>query len=264
MDKKQDYENLKDFFIKVEAEAFVKVIKDLRALERITTDDGRTVMNEEYLNSPLYRDVVSLCKLLQNDRIEGLKVIEDVLTDRENKLSRANDSIDRLKVKIEKLKAEKQRQSVDIDELKTENDRLKAEIAEIQAANKELSFYVDMWKSRTAEREAEAEAYLTLAVDLEQEKEKKRQALVCNGKALELPPRIIKEVIRLWCQGHTIKEINADTGASRGQIERIVKGDLKHKESRKKVLRAINYLLKVNQNVVFIDKLKTLKDLYSK
>lgn len=159
---------------------------------------------------------------------------------------------------------EKETQSMqaDIDELRAENDSLKKELEKLKEANSELSFYMDLWKQRTTEREAEAQSYLDYAAELEQEKEKKRQSMVCNGKALELPPRVIKEVIRQWCLGGKIKQIQSETGASRGQIERIVKADLKHKESRKKVLKCINHLLKVNQNQEYIDKLKALKTKY--
>ena len=229
MDHREIFEKLKEVFKDDEGEAFTQILKTIRSLQVMKDDKGQVVRNMTLLNSTLLKDITAFCVVVQQNRIAGFE------------------------------EAEK-----NIQKFKAENDSLKKELEELKEANKELSFYLDMWKKRTEESRAEADTYLTLAADLEKEKEDKRQSLVCNGKALELPPRVIKEVIRLWCLGGSVKKIAEETGASRGQIERIVKGNLKHKESRKKVLRAINHLLKVNQNMVFIDKLKALKDLYSK
>lgn len=250
MDKRQEFENLKDFFKGEESKAFVQICQTIRSLQIMKDENGRTVRNMTLLNSTLLKDIAAFCVVLQNNRVAGMEAADNLLNGKEKA--------------IQKLKAENGSLKKQNDILISENDSLKKELEELKEANKELSFYLDMWKKRTEERETEAQSYLEYAVELEDEKEKKRQSLVCNGKALELPPRVIKEVIRQWCLGRSIKQIQADTGASRGQIERIVKGNLKHKESRKKVLKSINYLLKVNQSVVFIDKLKTLKDLYSK
>lgn len=257
MDKKQEaYEKLKKFFNDAEADAFIRVLKDLRSLERIESEGGRMVLNETYLNSPLFSDVCDLCVLLQKNRIMGQKAAEEIFKGVEKKLEEAQET-------IEKLKALNEGQKSENGILKSENSSLKKELEEMKAANKELQKYLDIWKQRTADKETEAQAYLDYASELEDEKEKKRQSMVCNGKALELPPRVIKEVIRQWCLGVKIKQIQADTGASRGQIERIVKGRLKHKESIKKVVKCINQLLKVNQNAVFIEKLKGLKAKYN-
>lgn len=84
-----------------------------------------------------------------------------------------------------------------------------------------------------------------------------------NGKASELTTRQIKDVIRLWCLGDSINAISKKSGASWGQVSRLVKGQLTHKSSKKKIITAVNYLLKVNQNKDFIDKLKIIKTMYS-
>ena len=84
-----------------------------------------------------------------------------------------------------------------------------------------------------------------------------------GGKALELPPRVVREVLRLYCLGLKIKDIAAKTGAERRQIKRIITGDLKHPKSKEKVLKAVNKLLQVNQNKDFISKLEEIKKLYS-
>lgn len=84
------------------------------------------------------------------------------------------------------------------------------------------------------------------------------------GKALELTGRKVEEIISLYIQEKklSIRAISKETGCSRNQIERIVKGKLKHKKSKAKVLRVINKLLKVNQNTITISKLNSLKELY--
>lgn len=84
-----------------------------------------------------------------------------------------------------------------------------------------------------------------------------------NGKASELTTRQIKDVVRLWCLGGSINAISKESGASWGQVSRLVKGQLKNKSSKKKIIKAVNYLLKVNQNKDFIDKLKIIKTMYS-
>lgn len=84
-----------------------------------------------------------------------------------------------------------------------------------------------------------------------------------NGKASELTTKQIQDVVRLWCLGGSINSVSKKSGASWGQVSRLVKGQLTNKSSKKKILKAVNHLLKVNQNKEFIDKLNIIKTMYS-
>ena len=83
-----------------------------------------------------------------------------------------------------------------------------------------------------------------------------------KGKAVELSRRMIREIVRLHCMGKSIPEIVKETGATRRQVDRLVKGKLEHKRSREKVLDEIKKLLKVNQNKQMIEKLNRMKSMY--
>lgn len=84
-----------------------------------------------------------------------------------------------------------------------------------------------------------------------------------NGKSLEVGSRKVYDLLRLYAMGNTIKSICDETGCSRGQVERILKGTLKHKKSKERVLKSINKLLQVNQNPLTVEKLTKLKALYT-
>ncbi len=85
-----------------------------------------------------------------------------------------------------------------------------------------------------------------------------------SGKALEISGRKVEEILRLYVleDGLSIRAISKQTGCTRNQITRIVKGQLKHQKSKEKVVHAIKRLLKVNQNPKIIEKLNKLMSLY--
>lgn len=83
------------------------------------------------------------------------------------------------------------------------------------------------------------------------------------GKALEISGHQVEHIILEYVkESSTISKAAKNTGMERGQVTRIVKGQLKHPKSRKKVLKAVNALLKKNQNPKTIEKLHRIKDLY--
>jgi len=85
-----------------------------------------------------------------------------------------------------------------------------------------------------------------------------------SGKALEISGRKVEEIIKLYIREEkpSIRAISKQTGCTRNQITRIVKGQLKHQKSKEKVVHAIKRLLKVNQNPKIIEKLNKLMSLY--
>ena len=84
------------------------------------------------------------------------------------------------------------------------------------------------------------------------------------GKALEISGRKVEEIIKLYIREEklSIRAISKQTGCTRNQITRIIKGQLKHQKSKEKVVHAIKRLLKVNQNPKTIEKLNELMNLY--
>ena len=124
------------------------------------------------------------------------------------------------------------------------------------------------------EKEEEEKYYIEYIEQLEAEskklKEEKEEAknrnpsFIGKGKSTEMPPRVVREVIRSFCMGESIKSIEASTGASRGQINRVLRGAYKTESSRRKVLKEINKLLRVNQNKDMLEKLRGLKAKYEK
>lgn len=153
-------------------------------------------------------------------------------------------------------------------ELQTYKEKDELSVGYIKELKAELEKYKNKYNNIEKEKNNEIESYIgyieELEVELEQYKNKEDiKKSTGKGKALELSYRVLCEVIRGYGMGMTIYKIAAESGASRGQIERILKGTLKHEASRKKVLRAINHLLKINQNSEFLSRLKIVKALYT-
>lgn len=152
-------------------------------------------------------------------------------------------------------------------ELQTYKEKDELSIGYIKELEAELEKYKNKYNNIEKEKNNEIESYIgyieELEVELEKYKNKEVKKSTGKGKALELSYRVLCEVIHGYGMGMTTYKIAAETGASRGQIERILKGTLKHEASRKKVLRAVNHLLKVNQNSVFLKRLKQIKSLYT-
>lgn len=83
-----------------------------------------------------------------------------------------------------------------------------------------------------------------------------------KGKSVEMPIRLVREVIRLYCMGKSVGAISKETGSSKWQIDRIVNGKLKNEYSKRKIIKSINHLLKVNQNKEFLKKVNEIKTKY--
>ena len=153
--------------------------------------------------------------------------------------------------------------------LEEENKALKEENKTLKGEKEKSECQFKRFKE---EKEEAEKCYIEYIEQLEAEskklKEEKEEAknrnpsFVGKGKSTEMPPRIVREAIRLYGMGESIKSIEASTGASRGQIYRLLRGAYKTEYSRKKALKEINKLLRVNQNKDFIEKLKGLKSKY--
>ena len=162
--------------------------------------------------------------------------------------------------------------------LEEENKTLKEENKTLKEENKTLKEEKEksecQFKRFKKEKEEEEKYYIEYIEQLEAEskklKEEKEEAknrnpsFIGKGKSTEMPPRVVREVIRSFCMGESIKSIEASTGASRGQINRVLRGAYKTESSRRKVLKEINKLLRVNQNKDMLEKLRGLKAKYEK
>ena len=158
-------------------------------------------------------------------------------------------------------------------ELQSYKEKDKLSVGYIKELEAELENYKTKYKNTKEEKTEEIQTYIGYIEELEKElenyknrgtgEEDKVNKSLGKGKALELSYRVLCEALCGYGMGMTTYKIAAETGASRGQIDRILKGTLKHEASRKKVLRAVNHLLKINQNSVFLDRLKQIKALYT-
>ena len=135
-----------------------------------------------------------------------------------------------------------------IKQLETENRKLKRKIENlITEKEQQESSYIDYIEK--------IESQLSTAPS-------PSSSIHRNGKSLEVGSRKVYDLIRLYAMGNSVKSICKDTGCSRGQVERILKGTLKHQKSKERVLKAINKLLQTNQNPDILEKLTKLKGLY--
>lgn len=263
MDERKVYENLKKFFSDSESAAFVKVLKDLRGLEFFVNEDRQLERNFDYLNSSLFRNVCDLAVLLQHNKNKALEAADVVLNDRDEKIEALEKQVQELKdrsaERIESvLKLQKQAKEKDAliqsqqNTLETLKQQAEKQVQEIDALN--LKFDKAM---------RESEVYLTEA---EEEKEVWKQKAEAKakgkGSGVEMPLRVVREVVRLWCCGCKKVDIMKETGVSRGQLDRLVKGELRSAASRKKIVKACNQLLQKNQNSKFIEKVQSIKEKY--
>lgn len=195
-------------------------------------------------------------------------------------------------------KEEDKRKSAYIKELKKQRDEMENQLKKVNAFSSKFSELEEkvnkyeileeenktlkeekeksecQFKRFKEEKEEAEKCYIEYIEQLEAEskklKEEKEEAknrnpsFIGKGKSTEMPPRVVREVIRSFCMGESIKSIEASTGASRGQINRVLRGAYKTESSRRKVLKEINKLLRVNQNKDMLEKLRGLKAKYEK
>lgn len=156
------------------------------------------------------------------------------------------------------------------EKIKEQNKKIIEQGRTIAEQAKRIKQLENLLKQIRLERDELDAAYCGYIVDIEDKLKEVEQIaeqaqavhFKGKGKAIEMPPRVIREVVRLWCLGKSIKDIEKETGASRWQIKRVFNGGYKSAASREKILKAINKLLQVNQNENFINKLNELKKLY--
>ena len=256
-----------DELIKQQQEDLVKVYKLLEeasnggGLVWLSVEHGRTkkLAERQAIASPLL-------KAYKEKAEEEIKVLND-------KLKRKDAEIKALKQEEKNIHIKRVLELE--EEIKVLNDKLNNKDAEINILKDKLS---------EAYKEAESLALECLEQGREDAaneiKELKEEITVLkdsalrgggdsvrggSGKAAELTTRQIEEVIRLWALGDSkssISSISKESGASWGQVKRLITGQLKNESSKKKVLKAVNKLLKVNQNKEFLNKLNTLKTMY--
>lgn len=254
-----------DELIKQQQEDLVKVYKLLEeasngGLVWLSVEHGRTktLAERQHIASPLL-------KAYKEKAEEEIKFLND-------KLKRKDAEIKALKQEENNVHIKRVLELE--EEIKVLNDKLNNKDAEINILKNKLS---------DAYKEAESLALECLEQGREdaanQIKELKEEITVLkdtalrggdsvrggSGKTAELTTRQIEEVIRLWALGDSkssISSISKESGASWGQVKRLITGRLKNKSSKKKVLKAVNKLLKVNQNKDFINKLNALKTMY--
>ena len=263
MDERKVFDDLKRFFSDSESAAFVKVLKDLRGLEFYVNEDGHRVRNLDYLNSSLLKDMCELAVLLQQNKNKAIEAADVVLNDKDKKIEELEKQVqelkDRSKDRVESvLKLQKQAKEKDAlilsqqNTLETLKQQAEKQVQEITRLN--LKFDKAM---------SESEDYL-IAAEAEKEVWKQKAETKAKGKGsgVEMPLRVVREVVRLWCCGVKKVDIMKETGVSRGQLDRLVKGELTSAASIKKIVKACNQLLQKNQNKEFIEKVHSIKEKY--
>ena len=137
-----------------------------------------------------------------------------------------------------------------IDELKKYNENLTHSLEEVKTRSTD-----DLKKCVALNKEIE-----TLKRKLDELEEKQRRNR--TGKRTELSSVEIEKVINGYCDGLSYSTIAARAGCSRMQASRLIKGEFKHTQSKEKIVRVLNKLLKINQNPQRVEKLKELKEKY--
>ena len=173
---------------------------------------------------------------------------------------------------IEQLKTKNKELETENKELKKENSELKhycekempliflsirQNIDELKKYNENLTHSLEEVKTRSTDD-------LKKCVALNKEIETLKRKLEKNrtGKRTELSSVEIEKVINGYCEGLSYSTIAARAGCSRMQVSRVIKGEFKHTQSKEKIVRVLNKLLKINQNPQRVEKLKELKEKY--
>lgn len=137
-----------------------------------------------------------------------------------------------------------------IDELKKYNENLTHSLEEVKTRSTD-----DLKKCVALNKEIE-----TLKRKLDELEEKQRRNR--TGKRTELNSSEIEKIIDGYCLGFSYNQIASYSGCSRMQVSRVIKGEFKHTQSKEKIVRVLNKLLKINQNPQRVEKLKELKEKY--
>lgn len=137
-----------------------------------------------------------------------------------------------------------------IDELKKYNENLTHSLEEVKTRSTD-----DLKKCVALNKEIE-----TLKRKLDELEEKQRRNR--TGKRTELNNTEIEKIIGGYCLGFSYNQIASYSGCSRMQVSRVIKGEFKHTQSKEKIVRVLNKLLKINQNPQRVEKLKELKEKY--
>lgn len=137
-----------------------------------------------------------------------------------------------------------------IDELKKYNENLTHSLEEVKTRSTD-----DLKKCVALNKEIEI---LKRKLDEIEEKQRRNR----TGKRTELNSSEIEKIIDGYCLGFSYNQIASYSGCSRMQVSRVIKGDFRHTQSKEKIVRVLNKLLKVNQNPQRVEKLKELKEKY--
>ena len=180
----------------------------------------------------------------QRDEMESQLKEVNVFSSKFSELEEKVNKYEKLEEENKILKEEKEKSNCQLNRLKKEKEE----------AEKCYIEYIEQLEAENTK----------LKEEKEEEAKNKNFSFVGKGKSTEMPPRVVREVIRSFCMGESIKSIEASTGASRGQINRVLRGAYKTESSRRKVLKEINKLLRVNQNKDMLEKLRGLKAKYEK
>lgn len=170
-----------------------------------------------------------------------------------------------------------------IEQLETENEELKNEnlklklyceeelpvlYAEIRQNIEELQKYNDNLTEKLKEQSTDNlqkcaalnKEIKALKRKLDELEEKQRRNR--TGKRTELNNTEIEKIIDGYCLGFSYNQIASYSGCSRMQVSRVIKGEFKHTQSKEKIVRVLNKLLKVNQNPKRLEKIKKIKEKY--
>ena len=163
---------------------------------------------------------------------------------------------------------ERKRLNREIKELKKNIDELEKRVkdaeAEADRVNLELKFKTKSLETCKQDIDFLCEGWANEQDAREKEKTKRRPKITA-GKTAALPPSVIEEIIKLYCQGlskhKTAKKLEGK--ATRNQVYRVLNGDYKNNKSIEKIKKVVRGLKKKNQNPEFLKKLDVFLSSYS-
>ena len=248
------------------------------------SEQSKTIIDKEEENKELLSKLNEQSKTIKEKEEENKKLLHSIQSQNSENKDQLH-TINALKEENKRLSTEIESQSKTFLDIKKENtilytkleeqDRVKKDLfaaytllTELEAKNKALE--AQLIKEQGSYKE-DCESYDSYITELENELKDLRQKILDyeekqrrnrTGKRTELNSSEIEKIIDGHCLGFSYNQIASYSGCSRMQVSRVIKGDYKHTQSKEKIVRVLNKLLKINQNPQRVEKLKELKEKY--
>ena len=248
------------------------------------SEQSKTIKDKEEENKELLSKLNEQSKTIKEKEEENKKLLHSIQSQYSENKDQLH-TINALKEENKRLSTEIESQSKTFLDIKKEitilytkleeQDRVKKDLfaaytllTELETKNKDLE--AQLIKEQGSYKE-DCESYDSYITELENELKDLRQKILDyeekqrrnrTGKRTELSSVEIEKIIDGYCLGFSYNQIASYSGCSRMQVSRVIKGEFKHTQSKEKIVRVLNKLLKVNQNPQRLEKLKGLKDKY--